>query len=114
LLTGDIERLAEQDLLTRHRKDLRAAILVVPHHGSKISSNPDFIAAVAPDFALFSVGYRNRFGFPDPTVLQRYRQCQSETLSTAAAGAISFQIGQQVSAPTSYRKAARRYWHTRD
>ena len=43
------------------------------HHGSRTSSTADFVAAVAPEHALFPAGYRNRYGFPNPRVLERYR-----------------------------------------
>ena len=46
---------------------LRADALLVPHHGSRSSSTPAFVAAVSPAVALVSVGWRNRFGQPSPS-----------------------------------------------
>jgi beta-lactamase superfamily II metal-dependent hydrolase len=69
LLTGDLERAGEQQLLAQ---PLRADVLLVPHHGSKTSSSQTFIDAVQPKLALVSAGYRNRFGHPRADVLQRY------------------------------------------
>ena len=46
LLTGDIEARAQQALL--NRGDLRADVLILPHHGSVCASTAAFIAAVEP------------------------------------------------------------------
>jgi competence protein ComEC len=72
LLAGDIERSAELDLLHRHRGRLAAAVLKVPHHGSRTSSSAAFLDAVKPRVAVVSVGRGNRYGFPHPEVSQRY------------------------------------------
>ncbi len=54
LFTGDIEAKGEREMIATGA-DLRAAILKVPHHGSKTSSSPELVAAVHPagrgDFA---------------------------------------------------------------
>lgn len=77
LFVGDAEREQEADLLARARESLRADVLKVGHHGSRTSSSPAFVAAVAPREAVVSAGARNRFGHPS-----------AQTLSTlAAAGA---------------------------
>ena len=64
LLTGDAEHAAEAELLRAHGSGLRADLLKVGHHGSRTSSTPEFIAAVAPALATISCGVRNRFGHP--------------------------------------------------
>jgi competence protein ComEC len=113
LLTGDIEKAAEHHLLQADATDLQADILVAPHHGSNTSSTMPFIRAVAPDYVLFPVGYRNRFRFPRQAVVQRYREQGVTMLATASAGAISFQLGQGTIQPSRFRQSARRYWHDR-
>jgi hypothetical protein len=55
-------------------------VLVVPHHGSRTSSTPPFVAAVAPGVAVFTPGYRNRFGHPRPEVVARYHMAQRYTV----------------------------------
>ncbi len=72
LLTSDIEASAENWLLETYGKNLKANVLIAPHHGSKTSSTFEFIKAVQPDYVLISAGYRNQFGHPHPIVLQRY------------------------------------------
>jgi len=92
LLTGDIERSVERQLLEQHARRLAADILVAPHHGSRTSSTDGFVNAVHPEYVLFPVGYRNRFGFPKPDVLARYREIGARTLDTATDGAVSIRL----------------------
>ncbi len=70
LFVGDAEHEAEATLLATARDRLHADVLKVGHHGSRTSSTPAFIAAVAPREAVVSVGCRNRFGHPHPSTLQ--------------------------------------------
>ena len=70
LVTADIEQPAEQWLVESGR-DLSADVLLVPHHGSKSSSSPAFIAAVDPLVAVIPVG-GNAYGHPAEEVLARY------------------------------------------
>jgi competence protein ComEC len=111
LLPGDIERRGEQRLV-REARELRSLILVAPHHGSKSSSGEALVAAVKPQFVLFSVGYRNRFGFPRPEVVERYRTLGSTLLDTASHGAIMFRWGREGIQLETFRQAGRHYWHT--
>jgi competence protein ComEC len=93
---------------------LRADLLLVPHHGSRGSSSAEFLAQVQPGIAVASVGAGNRFGFPRPEVVERYREAGARFLSTAEGGALSFRLG-----PTGLRvRGARRlqqprYWRER-
>jgi competence protein ComEC len=71
LLPADIEAPAEAWLLASGL-DVRADALVLPHHGSKSSSSPAFVAAVRPLVAIASAGAGNRHGHPHHEVLARY------------------------------------------
>lgn len=115
LLTADIERAAERRLVAHYGAQLAAGILVVPHHGSASSSTPQFVAAVHPRYALVSAGYRNRFGFPNPAVVHRYRAHGARVLQTARSGAISFVVSADagLSRPQRFRSATLRYWQWR-
>jgi competence protein ComEC len=88
LLTGDVEERAEAALL-RTPTRLRSAVLKVPHHGSRTSSTPDFVAAVAPRVAVISVGADNRYRLPAPEVEARYRDAGACVLRTDRCGAIT-------------------------
>ncbi|MDR1662543.1 MAG: DNA internalization-related competence protein ComEC/Rec2, partial [Azoarcus sp.] len=66
LLTGDIESGGEDKLVSRYGGDLASTAVVAAHHGSRSSSSAAFVAAVRPETAIFSAGYRNRYGHPHP------------------------------------------------
>ncbi len=69
LLTGDVELAAQADLL-QSGVDLSAAILKIPHHGSRFSA-PAFLDAVHARIAVASVGAGNPYGHPSPLTLNR-------------------------------------------
>jgi len=111
LLTGDIERPAEQILLSANKSELTTDVLVVPHHGSKTSSTPEFVAAVSPRWALIPVGHANRFRLPRAEVVKRYLDNGANVLLTGELGAIEMRLGNSgISAPKSYRYENSRYW----
>ena len=87
LFTGDIGRKVELQLIELG-KDLRAEIVKVPHHGSKTSSSAKFLDAVRPQYAIFSLGQRNRYHFPSKIVVERYRERGCHILRTDQLGAI--------------------------
>ncbi len=113
LLTGDLESHGEAALLARHAQDLRAQVLVVPHHGSRSSSTRAFVQAVAPEVAVFAVGYRNRFGHPGPEVVARYQERGSRIMRTDDSGAVEAVIDAAGVSVLGQRDAAPRYWHGR-
>ncbi|KAF0193159.1 MAG: competence protein ComEC [Gammaproteobacteria bacterium] len=116
LLPGDIEKSAERWLVNHRGAQLKADILVAPHHGSNTSSTQEFIDAVQPGYVLFPVGYRNRYGFPRPKVVERYRAAGATLLESSHHGAITFRLAAAEGAvlAKTYRQFARRYWHTLD
>ncbi|BBU05411.1 MULTISPECIES: DNA internalization-related competence protein ComEC/Rec2 [Aeromonas] len=76
LLSADIERQAEQRLVALEGEGLASALLVSPHHGSRTSSTPPFVAAVAAQDVIHSAGFMNQWGFPRPDVVARYRDAR--------------------------------------
>ncbi len=110
LLTGDMAKHSEQRLLREHADQLAASLLVVPHHGSASSSNVEFVAAVLPDYAVFTAGYRNRFDHPKPEVRQRYTDSGAILLRSDRDGAILVEMNAQGLTVERYRKTHRRYW----
>ncbi len=115
LISGDIEAAVEYKLLEGDARELRADILIVPHHGSKTSSTAAFITAVQPTYAVVSSGYLNRFGHPREDVMRRYEEEGAHLLNTALAGSISFMLPttseQAVLLPQAYREQANKYWY---
>ncbi len=77
----------------------RANLLKIGHHGSLTSSSPEFLEAVAPEFAVVSAGYYNTFRHPRPEVMHRFAERNVRTFRTDLAGAVSFYLdGTTVSA----------------
>jgi len=119
LLTGDIERRAESALLATYQDQdsavLKSDVMVVPHHGSKTSSAPDFIEAVAPSVAIFTVGYLNRFRHPRPEVVTRYQEIDAKVLRSDYHGAVTLNFHKTQSSPqievNAWRNQQKRYWH---
>lgn len=89
LFTGDLVKEHEAKLLALH-KDIQSTVLEVPHHGSNTSSSEEFIAAVHPVYAVYSVGRDNTFGHPKQEVADRYEKQGIKTLRTDYDGAIVF------------------------
>jgi competence protein ComEC len=111
LLTGDIEAKDEATLLARHGGRLAADVLLPPHHGSRSSSSPEFVAGVSPRLTLVSAGYRNRFGHPATEVVERFGKSGVAIRRTDAEGALTVRFGRDGVAVTAERQERRRYWH---
>lgn len=88
LFTGDAERAEEQDLLNAG-VNLQSTVLKVGHHGSDTSTSYPFLRAVAPQYAVISVGTGNSYGHPTEAVLSRLRDAGVTTFRTDMQGEIT-------------------------
>jgi competence protein ComEC len=88
LLTGDIERRAEQALLAGPLLG-SFTVLKLAHHGSRTSTSPQFLDRVQPSFAIVSSGYRNSYGHPHPDVIRRLKRHGVSVLRTDQNGLVS-------------------------
>lgn len=93
LLTGDLQGQAERQLAALGPEQVAAELLVSPHHGSRTSSSPALVAAVAPTLVVHSSGYRNRWHFPHPQVVARYGAARQ--WNTARDGLVSVSVSAQ-------------------
>jgi competence protein ComEC len=89
LLTGDIEREVETELLLDPSFDLDADVVKVPHHGSRTSSTEEFIKRVRARTAVISVGRRSPFGHPHAEVVARWRSSGADVMTTGERGTIT-------------------------
>ncbi|HBR17724.1 MAG TPA: DNA internalization-related competence protein ComEC/Rec2 [Deltaproteobacteria bacterium] len=103
LFTGDIGDVGETAMLKRGEK-IEAAVLKVPHHGSRTSSSAGFLNGVRPKLAVASVGYLNPFGFPHPEIVKRYGNLKIQFLRTDREGAITVETDGRELTVTSYNK----------
>lgn len=88
LLTGDIEKETEKELLA-HPEFLRSDIVKVAHHGSRTSSTQEFIEATKAEYAITPVGRKSRFGHPHKEVVERWENSGAKVLTTGERGTIT-------------------------
>jgi competence protein ComEC len=70
MLTGDATTKTEGIILKENSgMQLHSTILKVGHHGSRSSSSPEFVKAIAPAYALISDGKDNKYGHPHQETL---------------------------------------------
>jgi competence protein ComEC len=113
LMTADIEKLVEAEMVARAGDELKSDVLIVPHHGSKTSSTEALLDAVKPTLAVLPVGYRNRFRHPHPDVEARYVARSIPIRRTDWEGAITLKFAtDSMGKPSieSYRSHRQRYW----
>ena len=111
LFLGDIGARIEQRLV-RLYPDLRADIIIIPHHGSAYSTDPQLLAHTGARVALISAGYLNRWRMPAEQVLDRLRQAGLFWLSTANQGTLSLSLDGKNIRIASASDRAKRYWHS--
>jgi competence protein ComEC len=90
LLTGDLEKQGEKAIAEA------ADVIKLGHHGSKTSSTRDFLERTAPDFAIISVGIRNRYRHPSKEVLERLDSLGIKHYGTHEKGSIKVEFGKNV------------------
>lgn len=110
LLTGDIDRAAEQAMLASPLA-VPTNWLQAPHHGSRSSSSWPFVERLAPRSVLISRGRNNAFGHPHPQVMARYQRLGSQVYDSAEQGAVRLQLG--AFAPPVVARSQRRFWRER-
>lgn len=89
LFTGDAEAEAEHDIL-ESGLDIKVDVLKVGHHGSASSTTANFLRKVSPDYAVISVGTDNKYGHPDPIIINRLNLHDIATMQTNEMGTIVF------------------------
>jgi len=90
LFTGDIMAPAESELVRMSGVALKSTVLMAPHHGSRTSSTTAFLSRVAPEIVAVSAGWKNRYRFPHPHVIERYLQRDCRIFRTDQQGAVTF------------------------
>ncbi|WP_133469631.1 DNA internalization-related competence protein ComEC/Rec2 [Paraglaciecola marina] len=121
LLPGDIDKTIEYVLVEKYAENLKADILLAPHHGSNTSSSTAFIEAVNPRFVIFSQGFMNRWQFPRKEVIERYQTVFLQEqiplqgiYATSETGQVSFSLPFDSLGPIqvkTYRQDIYPYWY---
>ncbi|MFZ0746240.1 MAG: DNA internalization-related competence protein ComEC/Rec2 [Terracidiphilus sp.] len=97
MLEGDAEEPIEQAMLTE--TGLESTLLKVGHHGSVTSTRPEFLARVAPQWAVISCGLHNRYGHPREEVLEELQTDKVRTYSTDINGIACFRLDGKTTVP---------------
>jgi competence protein ComEC len=90
MLEGDAEAPIEQAMLAE--PGLQSTLLKIGHHGSITSTRPEFLARVAPQWAVISCGLHNRYGHPREEVLAELQAAHIRTYRTDIDGAVCFRL----------------------
>ena len=94
LLTGDLDSAGERRLMELS-PTLSTDLLQVGHHGSAGSSTLRFVAQVAPEYAVVSVGAKNRYGHPSASVVRKFEYVLGDTarfFRTDRDGSVRFEL----------------------
>ncbi len=93
LFTGDVEGQG-QDYLKEQLSRMKASassisLLKVAHHGSKYTTDEEFLELIRPDMAVISCGRDNVYGHPHEDVLDRLDHVSATVLRTDIGGCTS-------------------------
>ena len=86
LFTGDIPAEIEKSII--NKIDNNYTILKVAHHGSKYSSDMEFLKKVMPVYSVISVGEDNSYGHPGTETINKLKSLNSKILRTDLSGEI--------------------------
>lgn len=87
LFMGDAEEETEMQLL-RYKNFPKIAGIKIGHHGSCRSGSERFLQKLSPQYAVISVGERNRYGHPCPKLLERLKKAHAKVCRTDKSGAV--------------------------
>ncbi|MDP7072263.1 MAG: DNA internalization-related competence protein ComEC/Rec2 [Candidatus Marinimicrobia bacterium] len=87
LFTGDLEHEGD-DFLLPYNSILQADVLKVGHHGSITSTTEQLLSLIDPDWAIVSVGDKNKFSHPSPIVMERLKKDIPNVLRTDLSQAV--------------------------
>lgn len=87
LMTGDVEKKGEQNILKENQFN-KTMVLKTAHHGSSSSSGKEFLENVQPQIAIISCGINNRYGHPSTETMKHLKECGAEVYVTAKTGQI--------------------------
>jgi len=79
------------EILVKKGKELKADVLMAPHHGSSSSMSSDFIGSVAPEYIAISAGRNNPFNFPAKSFYD-LEEKGIKILNTGRDGTITFSM----------------------
>lgn len=94
LFTGDVDGSVQGRLnLEEYAAIIDGGLDVykVPHHGSSVSFNPEFLASLQPKIAVLSVG-KNTYGHPNSMFIDYFRENNIELFRTDLHGSVKIRL----------------------
>lgn len=92
LLTGDLDSAGERFLIQYMiTEEKQYDVLKVAHHGSRYSTQEEFLERIKAGYAVISCGKKNRYGHPHEELLQRLVSAGIKILVTAEQGALMWE-----------------------
>ncbi len=88
LFMGDAPKMVEQNIMNKY--NLKINILKLGHHGSKTSSDYDFLKMLNPNYSIISAGRNNRYNHPSPETITNLNNLNLKYYSTISKGTIEF------------------------
>lgn len=88
VFSGDADDPTEQEM--EPLTDWRSQVMKVSHHGSDTSSDPTWLAAAHPQYAVISCGLNNQYHHPAPRTLTKLNAINAEIFRTDLQGDIEF------------------------
>ncbi len=99
LLTGDIGKKVEENITNKYNLDID--ILKIAHHGSSTSTSNIFIESIKPEYAVISVGVKNKYNHPDINTVEYLKNNVNKLYLTSENGSVKFSIGKSLIIYTS-------------
>lgn len=88
MFTGDAEKEEEKTILDKGGT-LKSDVLKAGHHGSRTSTSPAFLKAVAPKEAFISCGQGNDYGHPHKVTLDKLEKAKVKVYRTDRNGTVT-------------------------
>lgn len=89
MLTGDAPTNVERWLVSLDGEALQSDVLKAGHHGSRTSTDEEWLREVSPSYVVISAGLNNSYGHPHTEVVSRIQDFGATLLSTTN-GSIRF------------------------
>ena len=90
LFMGDAPKEVEQDILKKYT--LEVDYLKLGHHGSKTSSDYNFLKQLKPKYSIISAGRNNRYNHPSKETLETLKELNLKYFSTITKGSIKMKL----------------------
>jgi beta-lactamase superfamily II metal-dependent hydrolase len=90
ILSGDSPQAIERYLVSIDGAGLKSTVLKAGHHGSNTSSDVSFVAAVDPEYVVYSRGCDNTYGHPHQETIDTFNAFGVTAYDTCTDGTIVF------------------------